>query len=490
MDKDFLFADDIIVDNDPIQTARWRILIVDDEPDVHRITRLVLSGFQFDGQRLEFLSAYSGDEACQIMAQEQDIAMVLLDVIMETDRAGLDVARFIREELRNPYTRIVLRTGQAGQVPEHDIMRSYDINDYKDKTELTTTKLNTLLYATLRSYRDICSLKQQHFGIQQVLLATHKVMSAYDIEQFSRVVLEGIERLIGQSCSTLYCSSTLPSSRLLHTRRFRVLAASDDIPCHSFDGFDSLPDDVQTAFQQALKSRSSQYLDKGYVGFFASRQEVETLLYVQYPLPTTEFQHQLLDLFATHIATAYENLLLRIDSVATQNELMHIMNKTQTGKQAVDEQYLQRVARITHVLARAYGLPEQDADLLQLAAPLHPIEHYPPVTSVSESTTQLLGLSTRPALQLAAILMQQHQEHWDGSGFPSGLQGNDIHLAARITALAAACAAGLADKNADEVLQELQEKAAKHWDPTLIILLKKHWQEILMLCSEHEALSA
>ena len=118
--------------------SSWKILIVDDEDDVHRITKLAMLGITYDELPIEFLSAYSGKEACEIMAADEDIALVILDVVMETDTAGLDVASFIRRKLNNQLVRIVLRTGQPGQVPEDEIMEKYDINDYKEKTELST----------------------------------------------------------------------------------------------------------------------------------------------------------------------------------------------------------------------------------------------------------------------------------------------------------------------------------------------------------------
>lgn len=200
MADDSLFADDDLFSEDssvstPEQT--WRVLVADDEPDVHRITRMVLSGFQFDGRRVELLSAYSGEETRQIMAEHDDIAMVLLDVVMEEDHAGLNVARYIREELRNRYTRIVLRTGQPGQAPEHEVIRTYDINDYKDKTELTTTKLNTLMYATLRSYRDICTLNEHRRGLERVIKASAQVFSTGAISQFASAVLSQVTNLLG-----------------------------------------------------------------------------------------------------------------------------------------------------------------------------------------------------------------------------------------------------------------------------------------------------
>ena len=133
----------------------WKVLLVDDDVAVHQVTRMVMSEFLFDGRPLAFLSAYSGAEACDTMRNNPDIALVLLDVVMEHDQAGLDVIHYIRRKLKNNRARIVLRTGRPENAPEDDIVRRYDIHDYKDKTELTKAKLVTLFFSALRSYRDI-----------------------------------------------------------------------------------------------------------------------------------------------------------------------------------------------------------------------------------------------------------------------------------------------------------------------------------------------
>ena len=129
----------------------WKILIVDDEEDIHLVTKLALKHFEFDGRDLLFLHAYSAAEAIQQLADTPDIAIVLLDVVMETEHAGLALVRYIREELGNSAVRIVLRTGQPGQAPEQEVIRQYDINDYKNKAELTSSKLFTLVFASLRA---------------------------------------------------------------------------------------------------------------------------------------------------------------------------------------------------------------------------------------------------------------------------------------------------------------------------------------------------
>jgi len=124
---------------------RWKVAIIDDEPAVHDGTRYALSDYTLNGQGLEILSAYSAEEGRALMRDHPDMAVVLLDVIMETDSAGLDLVNFIRNELKNETVRIILRTGQPGQAPERRVIVDYDINDYKAKTELTADKLFTSL---------------------------------------------------------------------------------------------------------------------------------------------------------------------------------------------------------------------------------------------------------------------------------------------------------------------------------------------------------
>ena len=138
----------------------WRVLVVDDDADVHAVTRLALRNVSFKGRELELFSAYSGAEGFRLLRDTADIALVLLDVVMETEDAGLILARRIREELDNQTVRVVLRTGQPGQAPEQRVIIDYDINDYKAKTELTTQRLFTAVISALRAYETLTMLER------------------------------------------------------------------------------------------------------------------------------------------------------------------------------------------------------------------------------------------------------------------------------------------------------------------------------------------
>lgn len=145
----------------------WRLLIVDDENDVHDATVLALRGLLIEGRPLQCLHAYSAHEAYDILAVERDVAVVLLDVVMESGDAGLCLVKRIREELLDSVIRIILRTGQAGMVPQIETTCVYDINDYKTKSELTRSGLFTCLSVAIRSYRQIRELEDARHDLEE-----------------------------------------------------------------------------------------------------------------------------------------------------------------------------------------------------------------------------------------------------------------------------------------------------------------------------------
>ncbi|MGE5516578.1 MAG: ATP-binding protein [Bacteroidota bacterium] len=144
----------------------WRVLVVDDDDQVHVMTRVLLRDFSFDDRGFEVLSASSAAEAARLLAADPEIPVMLLDVVMESPDAGLRLVRHIREELGNRHIRIILRTGQPGEAPERDVVLAHDINDYKSKAELTAQKLFTTLVGAVRSWRDIATIARLNLELE------------------------------------------------------------------------------------------------------------------------------------------------------------------------------------------------------------------------------------------------------------------------------------------------------------------------------------
>lgn len=154
-----LFADEdpnMLVSPEWHPKNTWCVLMVDDDAVVHTVTRLALRGFEFEGRSLEFISAYSGQEGQEIFQTRNDIAVAIVDVVMEREKAGLELVHFVRNKLDNHHTRLVVRTGQPGLACEGSVMHNYEIDDYKEKTELTIQKLRSMLHSQLSAYQNHC----------------------------------------------------------------------------------------------------------------------------------------------------------------------------------------------------------------------------------------------------------------------------------------------------------------------------------------------
>ncbi|GGC10283.1 hypothetical protein GCM10007205_19220 [Oxalicibacterium flavum] len=211
---DFLFAPE--GESAPAEAiGTWKILIVDDEEEVHQVTRIALADVVFKNRRLEFLHAYSAQQARSIMADDDGIAIILLDVVMEEEDAGLQLVRHIREQLLNRRVRIVLRTGQPGQAPERDVVIDYDINDYKTKTELTRQKLLTCVISALRSHDDIVSLERARDGLEDVIDAAGSLLQAVSETEFAETVLQQLSLLLRQPVGGLLARRSIDDNEVI-----------------------------------------------------------------------------------------------------------------------------------------------------------------------------------------------------------------------------------------------------------------------------------
>jgi len=197
--------DDLLFREEDIHLAnieKYKILIVDDDKTVHEMTTLALKDIEFKNKGLEILHAYSAGEARELLKKTADVAVIFLDVIMETDTAGLDLVKVIREDLKNTSVRIILRTGQPGNAPEEEVIVNYDINDYKDKTELTLQKLFSALISALRSYSDLLKIEKNKIGLEKVLKSTSSIVKFRFINEFFEGLLEQIVSLISINSSS------------------------------------------------------------------------------------------------------------------------------------------------------------------------------------------------------------------------------------------------------------------------------------------------
>jgi CheY-like chemotaxis protein len=306
MSEDILFNAEDTVAPAAVHGA-WTVLIVDDDSEVHSVTTLALAGFVFAGKPLRFLHAHSGAEARVLLASRLDIALVLLDVVMETEHAGLELVEHVRKRIGNRFFRIILRTGQPGQAPELEVITKYDINDYKYKTELTRERLFTTVYTGLSTYRDLIALEASRRGLEKVIEASARIFELRELENFAQGVLEQLAALLFLDCDALIAdisglaAAAAPGS-------VRVIAATGAYR-HSVDhDAAALPAPVLARMREALSRPTWTCGDDYFVAHRADFAGTELVFYVDAGVRLPPPDRHLLELFCRNVMIARENL--------------------------------------------------------------------------------------------------------------------------------------------------------------------------------------
>lgn len=286
---------------------RWKIAVIDDDDAVHDGTRFALSDYSLNGQGLEILSAYSAAEGRELLRKHDDIAAILLDVIMESDNAGLDLVDFIRRELKNETVRIILRTGQPGHAPERRVIVDYDINDYKAKTELTADKLFTSLTAAIRSYQQLQRMVETRRGLEIIIDAASTLYDFKSMQRLAGGVLTQIASLLNVDCEGILVLRDGGKSE----DGFSVLAGSG---CYSrFTGAHNageLDPDLRQLVEDAFRRRQHEFLGHRSVLYIRTGSGREVVVVLQAEKHLSDTDRALVEIFGSRLSIAFDNVIL------------------------------------------------------------------------------------------------------------------------------------------------------------------------------------
>lgn len=495
-----------------IVVSPWKVLIVDDEPDVHMATKLALKGFEFDSRPLVFTSAESGSEARDILRAEPDFAMILLDVVMESDDAGLKLVDFIRNEMGYKNVRIVLRTGQPGQAPEREVIVRYDINDYKEKTDLSSTKLFTLVYSVLRSYRDIQIIESSRKGLERVIDSSALMFKEQFIDNFAHGVLEQVSSLVMGGRGVAFslqdaAAATHDSDEMMVVAGTGAFGQQIGNNAHGV-----FPDDVVAKIEEGRNQGPGEYgywTDGGYVGLYVGHSGRTSILYLEAAGEPGTLDTQLIDIFVRNVLIAVENLNLRNALVDTQREVVYRLSEAVETRSQETGNHVKRVAEMSKLVGLALGMDEHRAEVLKLASPLHDVgkvgipdailnkpgrldeAEMDIMRSHAELGYNILKGSEREILQVGAHIAYEHHEKWNGEGYPQGLKGEEIQLEARITAVMDvfdALSSVRCYKPAwpgDKVIALLQEESGQHFEPAIVQAVMDNLDQIRAICDRY-----
>lgn len=481
----------------------WHILIVDDEPSVHDVTRLTLNRLELFGQPVKLHSAFSAAEARHLLESDTQYCLAFVDVVMETPHAGLELVEWIRNDRKNSAIRLILRTGQAGMAPESDVIRNYDINDYKSKTELTAQGLATCVFNAVRGYKDITTIGCQLAAFRLLIDTSAGLLKLDDLDLMASSALQGLLNILQLERSTLYLARRQHS--LFAEPIDTLLSCGNGAQQCVSNGLEGLPEAIRARIEQTFSDQSTVASAQDFVGYFATGQDAAVVLWVEYPTDESHFRAGLIELYASQLVLIFENLMRQNQLASNQKELMYIVGDAIEARSLETGSHVKRVALICEFFAHQLALPREFIEAIKIAAPLHDIgkiaiseailhkpgkftpEEWAIMQSHATIGAQILEKSKLPVACLGARLARWHHENWDGSGYPDGLVGDKIPMEARIMAMADVFDALGSQRSYkepwhnDAILAYIVNQSGIKFDPDLVDILRLNIDELVLL---------
>lgn len=480
--------------------APWRVLIVDDDQEVHALTRIALRDCRCQDRGIEFLEASDVRRARELLQCHDDIAIAFIDVVMDTDHAGLDLVTYIRREMRNRSIRLILRTGQPGVAPERQVIRDYDINDYIAKASVSAAKLYTTTVAALRTFDHITSLERDRDALDRVRVGLETVVDASaalgavdTIESFATQLLKQFGRLLHCTSRTLLVQAAEPLVHGAHAH-YDVLAKAGHFK-HDADALDDPA--VRVPIEEGLKAGRSIVHGGVFIGYFPVRDGLVHLLYVDGAAEDADLP--VLEQLSRQICVTFDGLDRERKRRLVLTELILMLCDLIESRSHDSANRTRRVAELAQMLGQAAGLDRTECDtlfllaVLQWVGPLARLDAAPaperaPLSSMAAARPRAIdhdqgGRANLGILRLAALVAAQRDERVDGSGTPDGLQGASIHVYSRIITIAQAFDAALGNDEAADgpavmrAVEVLQEGRGTRFDAELVDAFIAHREE-------------
>ncbi len=472
------------------RAAPWKVLVVDDEPDVRRLTSLNLRSFEFSGRPLELVEASSAAEAKARLAEHPDIAMALIDVVMETDDAGLRLVEYIRKELGNRMIRLVIRTGQPGVAPERFVIDNFDIDDYKDKTELTVQKLYTTVRTALKGFRDLQTIEMNRAGLARILDVTPELYNLHRdrLEDYFRGVLT---QLIG-ICNLGHSGMISTIDGLVATLEgedIRIRAGAGELG-DTPDGQRRRDEIVELCTRAVVSHQVPEQLRAGaMVVPLQVKSEVFGFVYLEADSELSEEDRELIQVMANQCAAALDNFRLHHSLEESYDEAIDMLGQVAEFKDSATGTHIRRIQEYTRRLAVAVGCDPGEAEVYAKASRLHDVgkvgipdnilrkpggltdEEFAVIKRHTQIGDTILKRS--PSLAVARLVARGHHEKWNGKGYPDGLAGDAIPFVARLVAVVDVFDALVSIRpykgawQVKDAIDEIRKGAGQHFDPAL-----------------------
>ncbi len=494
--------------SNPVLGRPYKIVIADDDEEVHRVTKMIFNGFLFEGHPLELIDTYTAAQTIEVFHKTPDVAVLFLDVVMEKNFSGLEVVRTLREQLQNNSTRIILRTGQPGEAPEEEVIRDYDINDYRLKTELTANRLKTTLYSALRNYRDLQSLESHKAGLEKIIKTTSRLFENNTLKDFLSCMLEELSNFQHDNPDMLYIRGDNPEIShgfvtVSERKSNLIIAATGKYESYIGKDICTIPElaPLNHWICKNNGKKTIHKLEEGFIIESKGKSKLNNFIFIEGNWETYDFE--LIHLFLSNFAVALDNFILSNLLNSTQRDVVVALGETIESHFQETGSHIKRISEMMYQFALCNNTPLSECELVKIASSLHDLgkiaiadniikkpglltsEEYEIIKTHPLQGYRILSKSDVPVLKIGAEIALYHHEKYDGSGYPTQISGEEIPLYARMMAIIDVFDAMTHKRcykdamTLDAALDYLKENKGKHFDPDLVDLFLDNFEQII-----------
>lgn len=501
---DFLAEEEEVVIEKSKST--YKIIVSDDDEEVHTITKLVLDDIKFEGHDLEIYSAFNEKETIELLKKHPNTAILFQDVVMDTHDTGLKIVDYLRKDLKNFITRVILRTGQPGEAPEDRIVIDYDINDYRLKTEMTHQRMITSVYEALRSYRDIVRLEKNRIGLQKIISASSDLFKYNKIKDFYKEVLYQMMSFEDdENAVVLQNRINQNGFILLDDKQNEVIVVGTGrfktIENESIEKSEELKEIMKICEKWEEEDGMFLKLKRGFVIRYLSPAKVQTLIYIEGD--SEKYDIALITLFLTHFALALDRMYLNEKMNVFQKDIIYSLSGVIENRSKETAFHIFRVSEMAEIFFKHEGLNQEEVDMLKVASTMHDIgkigipdaillkpgkltdEEFVEMKTHTTIGDSILNRTNSDLFLKASLIAKYHHEKYDGTGYPLGLKGKEIPWEARVISLIDvfdALTHARCYKKAwpiEETLNYIEEQKGKQFDPEMVEYFKANFHEFL-----------
>lgn len=508
---DFLIEEEV-KEEEVESKSIYKIIISDDDEEVHTISSLVLDDIKFENHSLKIYSAFNEKETIKLLEENPDTAILFQDVVMDSKDSGLKIVDYLRKNLNNFITRIILRTGQPGEAPEDRIVIDYDINDYRLKTEMTHQRMITSVYEALRSYRDILRLEKNRLGLQKIITASSDLFKYSKIKDFYTEVLYQMMAFgDDENAIVLQNRNNQSGFILLDDKENDLIIVGTgkfkDTSNINLEEDKELQDIV--AYCKNWNEESGMFLPlkKGFVIRYLSPAKVQTLIYIEGN--PNNYDISLITLFLTHFALALDRMYLNEKMSNFQKDIIYSLSGVIENRSKETAYHIFRVSEMAEIFFKERGLSKEEIEMLKVASTMHDIgkigipdsillkpgklteEEFEQMKSHTIIGDSILNRTNSDLFLKASLIAKYHHEKYDGTGYPLGLKGEEIPWEARVISLIDVFDALTHHRcyktawTVEETMKYILEQKGKQFDPQLVDYFENNFKEFLTIYEKY-----